>query len=341
MLNKQTIALAVMTFIGIVSYLIIKPFLLAIIGATILAILFNPLHNKILKITKAPKFSAAITCLIGLIIVLIPAIFVGQALYNEATVVFKVVASQNVSSEKIVGSVTYFYDTVASYLPGVTSSDVRAFSINIVKSVSNWLRLQVIAIPNKILLVLLSIFLFYYMLCDGRKLIKWIYEGLPLTKTEQSLIDSRLSNMTHAVVYGQIVTAIAQGLVAMIGYWAFGFKAPVIWGIITMFFSLVPFVGTAIIWVPASIYLIYSGLDIGTWWNGVALFAYGAIIINTVDNVLRPIFIGATSRMHHAIALLGVIGGLSVFGFIGIFAGPLILSLFVTMYDILIRKNPN
>lgn len=339
MLNKQTAAVILLAVIGFLSYLILKPFLLAIIGASILAILFHPVYQLLLRFIKSRTVSALVTCVIAFVIVAIPLAFVGQALYVETSGIVKEIASQNVSSEQVVGTAQSFLDDVVLFIPGVDFIDFKEVSLSFFKSATNWLRLQAIALPTKALLFLLSIFLFYFLLRDGNQLVKWIYSGLPLTRREQQVIDSRLSTVTYAVVYGQIVTAIAQGLVAMLGYWYFGIDAPVLWGLVTMFFSLVPFVGTAIIWVPASIYLFVTGLSTTSWWMGIGLFVYGLIIINAVDNILRPIFIGATARMHSAIALLGVIGGISLLGFVGIFAGPLILSLFVTLYDIFIRKE--
>jgi len=340
--NKQIMGFFFLLAIGIISYLILQPFLISILSASIFAVLFRPAYSWLHKFIHSKSLCALIISIIALLLVIIPISFLSQAVFIEIGGIVHDISSQNVNSQQIYGNAISFGQSALNSIPGIEQVDVKSIAIDSLKSMAEWARIQIFSIPTKLFFALLSFFLFFYLLRDGDRLVQWVYDGLPLSKKNQQYIDSQLQSITYVVVYGQIVTAIIQGLIAMFGYWLFGIHAPVLWGIATMFFSLLPLVGTAVIWVPASIYFFVSGLGTQQWLAGVGLFLYGALIIaGLVDYVIRPMLIGASSRIHPAIALIGVIGGVVPFGFIGVFAGPLILALFISLYDILIRKVRN
>ena len=143
--------------------------------------------------------------------------------------------------------------------------------------------------------------------------------------------------MTQAVVYGHLLTAFAQGLIGGLGFLVFGLSSPILWGIIIGIAGLIPMVGTAIVWVPASIYLFLVGIlqdSLPYMARGIGLFVYGFLIIGTVDNFLKPKLIGGRAKVHPALILIGLLGGLTVFGLIGAIYGPLILAMLVTFFDI-------
>ncbi len=344
-MTKQTMGLFLLLIVGVISFFIIKPLLISILSASIFAILFRPIYNKLNKYIRSKTLCASIISIVVILLVFLPIWFLGQAVFVETAGIVHDIASQNLSSEQVYSTVIAFAQRTIDIVPGVNQLDLKSMALDSLKDASNWARTQLFAIPSRLFFGIMSLFLFYYLLKDGDKFVQWIYDGLPISKKNQLHIDSQLKSITYFVVYGQIVTAIIQGLIAMLGYWLFGIHAPVLWGIATMFFSLVPVIGTAIIWIPASIFLFVNGLGImgsgadGSWWLGIGLFVYGFLIIaGFVDYIVRPLLIGASSRIHPAIALIGVIGGVVPLGFIGIFAGPLILALFITLYDILIRK---
>jgi predicted PurR-regulated permease PerM len=128
----------------------------------------------------------------------------------------------------------------------------------------------------------------------------------------------------------------AQGVAALIGFYIFGVSLPILWGVLTAFFALIPAVGTAIIWVPASLYLVLSGYltqDYITIANGIMLFLYGVLIISTIDNILRVKILEAKADVHPLIVIAGMIGGVNLFGVIGLFLGPILLPLLITYFE--------
>jgi P-type Ca2+ transporter type 2C len=134
-------------------------------------------------------------------------------------------------------------------------------------------------------------------------------------------------NTTRAVVYGLVLAALAQGAMAGIGYAFAGVKAPVLFGIITALLALVP-MGATLVWLPLSTLLILTD----QLWSGVGLLVWGFLVISTVDNVIRPIVISGASRMPFVVVMFGVLGGLSTFGLVGLFLGPIILSVLLAVW---------
>jgi predicted PurR-regulated permease PerM len=137
-------------------------------------------------------------------------------------------------------------------------------------------------------------------------------------------------------VFGQLFVALALGFVAIIGFYVFGVPFPIFWGVMTAFFALIPPVGTAIIWVPASLYMVLSGYltqDYITIAKGVGLFVYGVLIISTIDNILRIKIIQAKADVHPLIFIAGVIGRVNLFGVVGLFLGPILLPLLITYFE--------
>jgi len=164
-------------------------------------------------------------------------------------------------------------------------------------------------------------------------------------------IMNRLKATTHAVVFGQIIVAAIQGFLGGLGFLIVGLPNPILWGTLMGFMALIPMIGTAVIWVPAGIYMVLQGLNSGQFigWigpehsvlAGVILLVYGVLIVSSIDNVLRPMIIGERAKLHPALVFLGVLGGLQIFGILGIILGPIVLGVFVTFVDIYELEKAN
>ena len=147
----------------------------------------------------------------------------------------------------------------------------------------------------------------------------------------------KFSEVTSAVLYGNISTALMQGILGGLGFWIIGMSSPILWGFVMMLFALVPYFGTAIVWLPAALNLIFIGYlqnDNSSTIRGIILVAYGILVISSIDNILKPRLIGAKGKVHPVLVLLGVLGGLSLFGFIGLILGPVMLALLMTFVGI-------
>jgi predicted PurR-regulated permease PerM len=153
-------------------------------------------------------------------------------------------------------------------------------------------------------------------------------------KTVNQLI-KEFGTITHTVVYAQLLIAVAQGIVGTIGYFIFGVPLPILLGFATAFFSLIPTVGTAIVWLPASLYLILTGYiahDSIILFKGIGLFFYGLLIISMIDNVILAKIVHKKAKVNQILVIIGVIGGGALFGVPGIFIGPILLPLLITYF---------
>jgi predicted PurR-regulated permease PerM len=168
-----------------------------------------------------------------------------------------------------------------------------------------------------------TLFLMFFFYRDGQELVKEVRQALLLALGDRVHAYLSTTEVTiKAVIYGIVLTAIVQGSVAGLGYWGVGIPAPVLLSLLTIFLAMIPF-GTVVVWVSASLWLIAKG-DFGA---GIALLLWGALVVSWVDNLVRPIVISRTTRIPFVLVMLGVLGGLISFGFIGLFIGPVILAI--------------
>jgi predicted PurR-regulated permease PerM len=170
---------------------------------------------------------------------------------------------------------------------------------------------------------------FYFLLRDGHVLLGYFKDIIPLLSVERDEFMHRADVVLRAVVFGVVVTAGVQGVLGALGWWFVGLSSPLLAGALMALLAMIPFVGTPTVWIPGSIYLFL----IGNVKNGIILILWGLCVVSTVDNFLRPYFISEKAKMSTLLIFFGAFGGLAAWGFIGLFVGPLILSLFVFSMD--------
>jgi len=175
------------------------------------------------------------------------------------------------------------------------------------------------------------VFIMFFLLRDGKDIANKVKRLLPLKKHYQKRVFEKSKEVTFAVVYGHLSVALIQGALGGIGFLILGVSSPLLWGLVMAFAALIPFVGTPLVWLPVALFRIFNGFSTGNnslLLNGILLFLYGALIVSTIDNFLKPKIIGDKAEVHPILVLLGVLGGLKLFGIIGIVIGPVILAIF-------------
>ena len=178
--------------------------------------------------------------------------------------------------------------------------------------------------------LILMFFVLYYMLFHGRKMEEYLNDFIPLKNKNRILLSQETDLMIRANAIGIPLLAIIQGVVGMLGYFIFGIKEFGVWGFLTGVASLIPIIGTGIIWVPLTVYLLVSGQT----WQGVGLGIYSLAILTNVDYVARITLLRKIGDVHPLITIFGVIVGLSLFGFLGLVFGPLLISYFILLIKI-------
>ncbi|MBI3685201.1 AI-2E family transporter [Candidatus Azambacteria bacterium] len=184
---------------------------------------------------------------------------------------------------------------------------------------------------------LLSMLAFYYFLKDGKKLVSALAVLSPLRDVDDREIFGKLNKAVHSVVLGSLVVAVIQGMLVSIGFYVFGVPNGALWGAIAAVTALIPFIGTAIIVIPAILYLFFTG----SIPSGLGLLAWGATAVGLIDNFLTPKLMERGIQIHPLLILFSVLGGLSFFGPIGFLLGPLALSFLFALLDIYKKQLPS
>ncbi len=307
-------------------------FIGAILGGVVLAYLFSPLYNKLVSFFKNETVSAFITSFIVLALITIPLIFAGNAILNEATTFFYNVRNIDYTKigeeyiEKFIGKPVNENIDIAKFI----EDGLHKLSLSLLQNVDNF----ILSLPKMILSLFVMFFIMYYSLKDGKRLLFSLKEALPLKREYKENIANRFNDTIYATMYGVVVTAIVQGGIGALGFFIFGVSSPILWGIVMIILAMIPFVGAAFIWFPAALIKLASGDTL----NGIGLLLYGIFIVSTIDNIIKPKIIGRRSKVHPALILIGVLGGLKLFGIIGIIIGPLLLAVLTVFFEIYINE---
>jgi predicted PurR-regulated permease PerM len=201
-------------------------------------------------------------------------------------------------------------------------------------SIINYTTTFILKVPKLILDFFILLFVIFYALKDGKPAVDKMFKAVPLKEHNKEHLRNKMSKVTAALLYGIIVVGILQGLVAMIGLYIFNVPSPLLWGLVMIILSILPFVGAWMVWLPAALFKIFGG----DFSNGFGLVIFGTLIVGTIDNIIRPKLVGVRAKIHPLTVLLGVVGGIMFFGFMGVILGPLILELCLTFLSIYREK---
>ena len=334
-LNKSVLAIVVAAisalFLGI-----IWRFLEAIFLAGLFAAVFHPLYRKVLRIMGGHRGIAALTtllivlCFVFVPIVMIATVFIGQGaelassglpwlqnVINEPDFINRQLGKLPFY-EKILPYQDHLAERVGSVLAGVTGT-----AVNLLQSATR-------GTVSAVITALLVFYSFFFFLMDGDRFIQKILYYLPLDDKNESLLLNRFRSVTIATLKGTAVIGFLQGTLAGIGLWICGIPSALFLSVTMMLLSVVPGIGAALVWIPACIYLLVNG----EWVFAAGLFIYCALLVGSIDNILRPKLVGSDTQLHELMIFFSTLGGLLTFGFPGFIIGPIIAALFVTVWDI-------
>ncbi|MCP1468540.1 putative PurR-regulated permease PerM [Sphingobium sp. OAS761] len=330
--------------VSIAFALVVEPFFAAILWGVIAAILFAPVNRQILAaMPKHPNGAALLTLLLILGIVIVPAFVLGAALLQEAAYFYGKVQSGEINFARIFTDVqTSLPDWARPYLSRVGLTNFDAAREMLSRGLANSYRTlasQAFQIGQGAFSFLMAmgvmLYLAFFLLRDGDDLGRRISAAAPLRATQREALIQQFVIVIRATIKGSIVVAIVQGLIGGIVFWALGIQGALLWGVLMGAFSLLPAIGTGLVWVPVALYLLITG----SIWQGVVLVACGVLVIGMVDNVLRPILVGRDTRIPDYVVLISTLGGIEMFGFNGIVIGPVIAALFIATWNIFTRMR--
>jgi len=319
---RQIILLAVVILIGILLIKHFYVFLPGVLGAITLYILSRELYIKLISKKKwKPGWTAFLYIIFYIIIIGLPVYFAIVLVSPKLTALLnnpvEIMVALKTFSAKIQD---------ATGFEAFSEENIKAVSQKIANSVPKLLSVTVNLITN----LLIMFFVLYYMLMHGKKTEAFLNEIIPLKKKNLSMLGTETKVMIKANAIGIPLLAIIQGIVGLIGYWIFGVKDFALWGFITGVCSIIPVVGTALVWMPLTVYLF----AIGNTWQGFGLGFYSIIVLSNIDYVARITILRKIGDVHPLITIFGVIVGLNMFGFLGLIFGPLLISYFILLIKI-------
>ena len=332
-------------FIGylVLFYLIglmLWPFVSSIIFAAIIAGSFMPVMNYLAEKTHHRKWSAILVCLLIVLAVFLPAVFIIIRLSEEALQLYqsiKAYLSQEqleaflLDTDRMPGIVKEIFDmanlelNVAS-IKGLLLEASKSASSTIFDIVNSWIsNLFFFFLQFLIMLVVM-----YTLFVDGTRIKEFFLDLSPLPDDEEELVIEKFNQINYVTLVGNGIGGIVQGILAGIGFWVAGLQSIALWTTTMVILAFIPLVGISIIYIPACIYLLILGKTI----SGIVLFIYCTIVAQLVENWFKPKFVGNRAQINSTLIFLSIIGGLSVFGVPGIFYGPLIISIFLTFVEL-------
>jgi predicted PurR-regulated permease PerM len=341
------VALSLIVFCFYLFYRILNPFLEPVLWAIFLALVLFPSYKKFQHLLrKKGVVPAILMTLLVMIVIALPFSLLLLSLANEAVGVYHSVENlintgqlqaylERMKEVPILGTILPKIDQAL----GLSQMDPLALILKNLRQISTVLLNQSSVILKSLSSFLFSFFLallsLYYLFKDGEHFYGKLKNLLPIPARERDLLLNRFQEMVSATIYGGLLIALVQGLLGGLSFWVVGLSSPVLWGTAMALFSFIPLGGTALIWVPAAVFLLATG-EIT---EGIILLAIGVFVISSVDNFLRPLLVGAKTNIHPLLLFFAVIGGIQAFGMIGIIAGPLIVTLCLTLVEIYAGDN--
>ena len=319
---------------------LLTPYFGAILWGLVAAIVFGPVYRWLAaRLGGREGLAAALTLLIILALVILPAILLGASLIQEAAGLYGQLQSGKIDFAAI-------FAKLARSLPRSVTGLAATYDLMDAERMRELLRsglsaglgsfaTRALTVGQGALAFLadlgVMLYLTYFLLRDGDRLGRRFSESLPLRPHLRDRLIDNFIRVVRATMKGTVLVAVMQGVVGGLIFWFLGIEPALLWGLLMGFFSLVPAVGTGIIWVPVALYLLVTG---SVWEGGVLVFC-GLFVIGLIDNLLRPILVGKDTKLPDFVVLIATVAGLELFGLSGFIVGPIIAALFIAVWDII------
>jgi predicted PurR-regulated permease PerM len=332
-------AVALLVLLAYLVWRIVSPLWQPLLWAVLLGALLAPLNLRLARrLGDRPRLASSVTTLLAVLLFLVPVAVIAGAVAAQAAQLLGhlnagVPTMSNVVSMDL-GHVPWLQQPLAwlGEHTGITIEQVQGWVVAASKYVLQFLAASgghvVLGALGTLASFLLMLFVLFFVLRDGPALAVKFVRMLPIEERRRTRLWQHLADVTRAVFMGIGLTALVQGALVGVGFWIAGLPSPLVFGVVAALFALVPLVGTTIVWAPGAIFLALHG-DYG---HSIFLALWGVIVVGMVDNFLRPLLISGRAEVPTLAVFVGVMGGLSAFGFIGLFLGPIVLGLLVALF---------
>jgi predicted PurR-regulated permease PerM len=338
-----------MAVFAFLAWQVTRPLVMALIWSGMLSFIVQPVYRHLTDLSGG-RFrnlsAAAALCLIAVLFI-IPLIYIITSLGGEISKIIGVIS--DFISRNEINQTRDLVELIPGWFPAWLNDYLKIFLLDsgsvrdFVQKTAQWaggnltnISKQLIQGASSILIEMIVVMMVsFFFIRDGAKIVEYVKSVTPLSEEEKTLFFHRTKKLLNSVIFGIMLTVAIQAILGGLGWWFVGLSTPAFFGMLMFFFGMFP-AGTAIVWVPGGIYLILSG-DLK---GGIMLLAWGSIVVGTIDNLLRPFLIsggkseGKGEEIPTLLVILGLFGGVIKWGFLGIFLGPLILVLFLLIFDL-------
>ena len=332
-MKSQNAYYLLLTLITILFVSLIFNFAAPILWSIVVSIIFYPLYEKLLLMTNKKSLSSMLSLILILLLVIMPSIAVLGLIGNE--LINFINSSENYSFEQyfqMIPNESAINQLIA--WSGLSINDLIEKADDFLISASKMLYQSVSTISANVINFFVSLFIFVYLtfffLRDGEKILQHCMDAFPMKNEDESYLLDQFQKTTRATIKGTVIVALAQGFLGYLTLLLIGINGALIWGAVMALLSIVPAVGTVLVWLPISLVLFLNGEIM----DASLLIFSGVFIIGMIDNLLRPILIGKETKMPDYLILLTTIGGISIFGITGFIVGPIIASLFISIWSL-------
>lgn len=327
-MTGQSLILVVLTALAAyLSFRLLEPFLFAIVTATVLAVVFLPVHRRLVSLLKSRGLAAALSTFFVIVCVVAPLSLSVMAAADELRDLYRSVSTDAISA---------WAERPLAWISQRTGLEVEEMRARLLEELSHSGRALlgagrsvITGIGESIIQLVTALVALFFFLRDADRIRDALPRLIPIERERVEMLLNQISDSILANMYGVVAVGAAQGALTGIGIWAVGVHAPILWGVIAAVLSLIPIFGTGLVWGPAAMALAVQG----AWGKAIFLGLWGAILVANSDNFVRPWAVSGRTGMNPLLVLFGLLGGMKAFGVLGIFLGPVILSVTATLLD--------
>jgi predicted PurR-regulated permease PerM len=334
--TQNTFFVLIVAVTTILFFWIIRDFLQPVFWAILLAILFQPLYKRLLKLLSERRSLAGLLSVLAIVLlVLIPLILIGLAVFKESLSLYQQIASGKIDVLEPIRYLEKSLPVVTEHLEhfGLNLDKIKQWLSSTAVNTSQFIATNLFSLGQDAVrfaaLTLIMLYLLYFFLKDGQKIMDLVIKVIPMGDERERSLFRRFAEVSRATMKGTFVVGLVQGSIGGLLFWILGIEAAIFWGVIMTLLSFLPVFGSSLIWVPAAGILLATGYI----FKGLFLLAAGSIIIGLSDNILRPILVGRETKLPDYLVLISTLGGITVFGISGLIIGPVIAALFLTVWE--------
>ena len=323
-------------------YVIARPFVAPVFLALMIAIIFHPIHVRIESRIRRRNLAGLTSTILVLVTVFVPTFIVGVLATREAHTLYIQLSQRSAEQGGWNPYAMHFVDRLsgwAGHYVDLSKLDIRGALVRSLEQISHslfsWGTHFLSDVVSFFVEAIITFFTLFFLFREGESLKRQLAAFLPLRAEQFERLFTGVSNSIVANVYGCLAVSISQGILMSVAFWALGLPSPILWGLVTALCSLLPIVGSFVVWGPAATILFVSG----HWWKGLILIAWSAAVVSQIDHLLRTWIMSQRANMHPLLMFFALLGGVKAFGVLGLFLGPVVVSVTLVALQMLREAN--